>query len=395
MKFSRGTVSRRGRWSVSVGIAVVFLAAALLQTSVASATPTRWSVVTSPNRGSTSNILRAVSCPTASSCIAVGSYLNKAGISRTLTESWNGTKWSVVKSPNASSYGNALNGIACTSSIYCVAVGDEIESESQDIELTLIETWDGNSWSVVPSANPSSSTDDLNSVFCSGPGNCTAVGFALEGSGESEGDRALVESLGSGVWSVIDTPPVGRASVFTAVTCFAGGCIAVGNEVEGNIDEAQPLIETSTGTTWTVQTSPTGSYTGYLSGISCPSSSLCIAVGEWMNGTSAGYRPLTVSEDDSGWSIVKSPKKGDNSNLEGLSCTSTDNCVAAGYYNSTLTASDATLIESWNGSKWLVTASPNPSSAGDELLGVSCARSSKCEAVGGTEAGGTLVEAGK
>ena len=77
---------------------------------------------------------------------------------------------------------------------------------------------------------------------------------------------------------------------FTAVTCFPGGCIAVGYEIEGNIDEAQPLIETSTGTTWTVQTSPTGSYTGYLSGISCPSSSLCIAVGEWMNGTSASGR---------------------------------------------------------------------------------------------------------
>ena len=174
--------------------------------------PSRWSVVASPNRGSTSDALRAVSCLTASSCVAVGSYLNQAGISRTLIESWNGTKWSVVKSPNESSYGNTLSGINCTSSTYCVAVGDYVESESEDIELTLIETWDGNSWSVAPSANPSSSTDALSSVFCYGPDNCTAVGYALEGSGESEGDRALVETLGSGVWSVIGTPPVGRSA---------------------------------------------------------------------------------------------------------------------------------------------------------------------------------------
>ena len=164
-------------------------------------------------------------------------------------------------------------------------------------------------------------------------GNCTAVGYAVEGSGESEGARALVETLGSGVWSVIHTPADGRASVFSAVTCLAGGCLAVGNVIEGNVDEAERPIETSSGTAWTVQTPPTGSYPGYLSGISCPSTSLCIAVGQWMNGTSPGFRPLTVTRDESGWSIVKSPKKGANSNLEALSCTSADNCVADGFYN--------------------------------------------------------------
>ena len=42
--------SRWPRWkvAVSVGIAVVSLAGALLQTNVASATPSRWSVVASP-----------------------------------------------------------------------------------------------------------------------------------------------------------------------------------------------------------------------------------------------------------------------------------------------------------------------------------------------------------
>ena len=101
-----------------------------------------------------------------------------------------------------------------------------------------------------------------------------------------------------------------------------------------------------------------------------------------------------MSEGGSGWSIVKSPRKAPTRISRDSRGTSNDNCVAAGYYNATLSASDATLIESWNGSKWSVTASPNPSSTGDDLSGLSCARSSKCEAVGGTAAGRTLVEAG-
>jgi hypothetical protein len=45
------------------------------------------------------NQLLGISCATATHCIAVGEY-NDGTIWRTLTESWNGTLWSVVPSPN-------------------------------------------------------------------------------------------------------------------------------------------------------------------------------------------------------------------------------------------------------------------------------------------------------
>src|SRR5436189_144027 len=66
---------------------------------VESWTGTTWSIVASPDKGEGDD-LDDVSCVSASACSAVGSYVNTNGISRTLVESWNGTTWSIVASPN-------------------------------------------------------------------------------------------------------------------------------------------------------------------------------------------------------------------------------------------------------------------------------------------------------
>jgi hypothetical protein len=393
---SSQTERRTGnKWPLFIGSAVISLSVLLVQSTVAEAVPSHWRVVTSANRGTGSNALNAVSCPAASSCYAVGSSVNGSGVSRTLIEAWNGTKWSTVKSPNESSGENVLDGIDCTSATSCVAVGYYVEKvSSESVQLTLVEVLDGGSWSVTPSANPSSASNALSGVFCYSPGNCTAVGYAQEGTGESEGNRALVEVSGNGTWSVESTPDIGRAAEFTAVTCLSNGCIAVGNQVPGNTDEQQALIEDSSGTSWSVETWPNSGSESFLLGVSCPASTACFAVGDWQNGTTAGSRPLTLSGNGSTWSVVQSPSKDSQSILNAISCTSASNCVGAGYSQNVISNDDSTMIESWNGTKWAITGSPNSSAASNLLTGVSCSGTSKCEAVGGTGAGRTLAEEG-
>src|SRR4029077_12475331 len=112
----------------------------------ASAQTLTWSVVPSPDGGAFGDVLGGVSCVSAAACAAVGSYATKDGTARTLVESWNGARWSVVPSPNPGTGDDALESVSCVSATACTAAG-------MHVNRTLIESWNGARWSVVPSPN--------------------------------------------------------------------------------------------------------------------------------------------------------------------------------------------------------------------------------------------------
>jgi hypothetical protein len=60
-----------------------------------------------------------VSCNGPSACTSVG-YDSDGN---TLIESWNGSAWSIVPSPNVANARNTLSGISCTGPTACTAVG--------------------------------------------------------------------------------------------------------------------------------------------------------------------------------------------------------------------------------------------------------------------------------
>src|SRR5205085_475792 len=81
-----------------------------------------WSVVSSPNVDTSSNVLKDVEVVTANDVWAVGYYY--AGPYQTLIEHWDGASWSVVPSPNIGTYENYLSGVAVVSANDVWAVGD-------------------------------------------------------------------------------------------------------------------------------------------------------------------------------------------------------------------------------------------------------------------------------
>src|SRR4029077_14269529 len=105
---------------------------------------TSWSIQKTPQLAPDSHVLRAVSCTSPSACTAVGS-LGYA----TLAEVWNGTSWSVQKTPQLppGSGLNALTGGSCISARACTAVGDTYDA-------TRAEAWNGTSWSIQPTPSP-------------------------------------------------------------------------------------------------------------------------------------------------------------------------------------------------------------------------------------------------
>jgi hypothetical protein len=91
-----------------------------------------WRRVTSPNVGSRRfNDLQAVKVISADNVWAVGSYVTKSpGVQQTLIEHYDGRSWSIVASPNAGTFDNALSAIAGVSSTRLFAVG--VSSQDTD-----------------------------------------------------------------------------------------------------------------------------------------------------------------------------------------------------------------------------------------------------------------------
>ena len=143
----------------------------------ASAQSLAWSMVPSPNRGSGS-LLSGVSCVAADACTAVGtaSYTARRYSEGTLIESWDGTSWSIVPSPDPGRYENALVGASCVLADACTAVGYYSHQSHPRHIKTLVESWDGTSWSVVPSPDPGPFSNYLSGVSCVSQTACTAVG---------------------------------------------------------------------------------------------------------------------------------------------------------------------------------------------------------------------------
>jgi hypothetical protein len=114
--------------------------------------------------------------------MAVGYYVTSTNQANTLIASWDGTAWSVVPSPNEGSVGiDSVSSISCVSTSSCTAAGD---FNNGTVVQTLIETLKGTTWSVVSS--PDSSASDANALYgvsCPMGGTCTAVGLFEKGNG--------------------------------------------------------------------------------------------------------------------------------------------------------------------------------------------------------------------
>ena len=279
----------RQRFSILLSLVsvVALIGGVGLQSGDAEASPSVWSVSPSPDIGSGTNILSDVSCTSSIRCMAVG-WEYDGSADQTLVESWDGTAWSVVSSPNADSGTNVLDGIDCTSAGDCMAVGEHDG-------LTLIESWDGIAWSIIPSPNPSGNVSTLGGVYCTSSTNCVAVGSDYSGT--------LIESWNGTGWTITPSPNNGGYdNSLSGVSCTSStNCVAVGASPGGT------LIESWNGTAWSIVPSPDPiTNGGSLNGVSCTSPADCVAAG-WFFYNGSNAQTLVESWDGTTWTIVTSP----------------------------------------------------------------------------------------
>lgn len=337
-------------------------------TTTATSTPTcspGISIVPSPNRGKFfANALQGMVALSPSNIWAVGYFYNSGpGYDNTLIEHWDGSSWSVFGSPNVGSYGNLLYAVSAASPNDVWAVG---RYGATGGNRTLIEHWNGTAWSVVSSPNAGSGHNGLNGVAAISTDDVWAVGYSIT----NNTSRTLVEHWDGVQWSAVPSPNPGAISnVLLSITAVSSTDVwAAGYAESHNSGGTGTLIEHWDGTVWSVVPNPPAGSALY--GISAVSATDIWAVGETYG--SQGYAQTFIEHwDGSVWSVVPSADVSTHQNtLLAVSAELAGNVWAVGIAASSSGGQYRTLVEHWDGSSWSIVPSQDLSSRDNYLQGV-------------------------
>jgi hypothetical protein len=394
---------------------------------------TVWAVVTSPSPGGPyGNMLLGVSALSSNDVWAVGRY-TPVGYGETLALHWDGTQWTEVTTPNpGEQYEDTLNEVVAIALNDVWAVGTYTFN---NIGLTLAVHWDGTQWTQVNSPSPGQTRSALNSVTATSASDVWAVGSYVSGSPSITQTVAMRWNGTSwGIAATVNADPSNNVLIDVAAVSpdevWAVGYLGAGNSArtltERYIRQCPTATATVTGTVpstatrtntptitptrtrtatptqtplcppqWTIVSSPnTASESHFLRDVAMVSANDVWAVGYYVSSTTFRNQTLIMHWDGSGWSIVSSPNGGENvSNyLYGVSSVAPNDVWAVGWYGNA-TGNDRTLTMHWDGAQWTIIDSPNPLPQGNFLYAVDALSSNDVWAVGtGTGSGvGTVA----
>jgi IPT/TIG domain len=172
---------------------------------------TSWSTVASPSATlSDNNLLVGVSSSGTGDVWAVGGYVRTRdsggnAIYSTLAEHYDGSTWITVGLPGLGAGTNVFNGVSALASNDAWAVGTQAPA-GQGRLTTLIEHWNGISWSVVASPNAGSGNNSLNDIVALAPNNIWAVGYYRPANGSGSYRDTLILHWNGSSWARIASP---------------------------------------------------------------------------------------------------------------------------------------------------------------------------------------------
>jgi hypothetical protein len=232
-------------------------------------------------------------------------------------------------------------------------------------------------WTAQEISSPKEATAArLRGVSCSSAEFCTAVGAFLNGKEEYE----LAELWNGKAWAS-RAVKLSSASILLGVSCPSQWCMAVGRLT---------VLELTARTVFWTKAEAVGEYPSVpspkeakspeLVGVSCTSSEMCIAVGDYVGGEGK-TRSLSERWNGKAWTLLEpaNPPEAEAARLTSVSCDSSESCTAVGYYNKKSLLEES-FVEHWNGKAWSL--QKLPSLAFNSMFGVSCKTAEACIAVG-------------
>ncbi len=314
----------------------------------------------------------SLSCSGVGSCALGGIYLDSSGRQRPFVDTEASGVWqdvapvgginSLDTPPSGASGYSAVNGLSCTGTGDCSAIGYYTTSKYVIKPFVLTESagvW-GNAQALSSLNALTSGSALFESMSCSSVGNCAAGGFFRNPKGV---DEPLVITQTNGSWSKVSQlagastlnaggSKTNNGAEVSAVSCAATGCEVAGDYVSAQLDE-HILVAGETGGVWknataingmpatTETTKAAANDTSSLgvSSLACPSWGDCVAVGTAPNAKGVG-QSYVVSQKNGVWSKavvvadLKIPSgdvpQGTGSELDDVACSSVGNCSAVG-----------------------------------------------------------------
>jgi len=298
---------------------------------------------------------------------AVGNVGGATHTNQTLIERFNGSTWSVVASPNQGTLNNALNGVSMISgagwAVGYYQTGNAQAGPYQPLALH----WNGTQWSL---ASPAALTGNsvLTGVDTLADGSAWAVGFQVA----ADGTRStLIEQESGGTWTQVAGPNVAGStdnSLMAISGTQATGLWAVGYWLSPT--GLQPLIlrydTTQPSPSWVMVSGvpAPGAIDTVLTAVDVQSASDVWAVGYGNDGSAD--RPLALHWDGSTWTSSPVPGTG---LLRGVKGASGNVWAVGAYYHPSLQRYQ-TLVVQFDGTAWSTVVSADTPLADDQLVGL-------------------------
>lgn len=258
-----------------------------------------------------SSSLDSISCTSAGNCTAVGWYTSDANaIEGLLLNEVNGV-WqagveAVPPTPTAAQPNVSLSSVSCSAPGTCSAVGYYDDSLSNQQGMLLSEAgyvWSAGALPGLPGNAAGAQSTTLNSVACTGPGDCTAAGVYTDDAGNFQG---LLLNQSGGVWAAgteAVLPPGAAVSQKVALNSVACGayetCVVAGTYFSNH---PTALLLSETGGRWkhpikgVMPADGAGDPFAAVNDLACAGTAYCIVAGQYVD--AAGNSQGLVIEGD-------------------------------------------------------------------------------------------------
>jgi len=333
--------------------AVVVVALVLAVVPAGQALAATWSVTATPDPPSSwGSRLTGVDASSADDAWAVGyAEYGSAPTARPITARWDGSGWVLVPTPVPSA-GGRLEGIDAGPG------GEDRWAVGSAGAATLTQRWTGAEWTVVPSPSPTgANAATLHGVKTLGAGNAWAVGQAQLPAGRPT-LQTLIEHWDGASWSIVPSPnPDQGQNLLSAVDGVAADDVWAVGGMGFDGYGSQPisgLILHWNGASWTQSAIPAHPTLRVfeLRDVVAVSASDVWAVGVGFSWQRFSQVPAILHWNGQAWQHVAAPSPGDA--FSGVCALSPTSVYAVG------NAGSRTLVVRWNGSTWTTETTPSP-----------------------------------
>jgi len=350
--------------------------------------------------------INSVSCKKAGNCSAGGGYADSAGHEQAFVVSEVKGRWgTAIEVPGTA----ALNtgGSAWVSSVSCAAAGScsaggYYRDSSAHLQVFVASEVSGR-WGTaieVPgtAALNASGVAWVNSMSCGSAGNCSVVGRYADGAGHQQ---VFVGSEMNGTWgTAVEVPGAaalnaGGTADISAVSCASAGNCSAGGFYTDSAAREQAFAVSEVNGTWGAAAEVPGiaglnTGSAQIISVSCATSGNCAAGGYYTD--SLGHQQAFVMSEVNGtWgNAIEVPgtaalNTDGRAGIGSVSCTSAGNCSAGGNYTDSANHDQAFVVSEVNGTWGTAIEVPGTAAlnaGGASIHSVSCATSGNCSADG-------------